>query len=82
MLQFLNKLRPMKLPYLCFTLHSSSLMVGANGCFSNTTAERDRMLNQMAQVLSVLSQWPEFRPATITEIAQHLESEYHARSGN
>jgi hypothetical protein len=82
MLQLLNQLRFMKLPYICFTLHSSSLMVGANGCFSNTSAERDRMLDQIDQVLSVISQWPEFRPATITEIAQHLESDYHARSGN
>lgn len=82
MLQFLRQLRSMKLPYICFTFHSSSLLVGANGCFSNTASERDRLLNQLDEVLGVISNWPEFRPATITEIAQSLESEYHARSRN
>lgn len=82
MLQYLRQLRSLKLPYICFTLHSSSLMVGANGCFSNSVAERDRMLQQIEEVLSVISEWPEFRPATITEIAQQLEGQYHAHPRN
>jgi hypothetical protein len=38
------------------------------------------MFAQLDEVLSIVSAWPEFQPATISEIAQHLEEQHHASS--
>lgn len=81
MLQFLHQLRRCKLPCVVFSLHSSSLQAGANGCYSQTESDRQRLFAQLDEVLAVLSDWPEFHPATMSEIAFHLESQY-ARSRN
>lgn len=76
MLQLLRKLRPLQLPYVCFSLHSSSLQPGANGCYVHTAADRQRLFAQLDEVLSTIAGWPEFQPATVSAIAQHLEEQY------
>jgi hypothetical protein len=81
MLPFLRKLRRMNLPCICLTVHSSSLMAGKNG-FTPTQADEDRLFNYMDEVFGTLAGWPEFQPATVTEVAHSLEASYHARSGN
>lgn len=77
----LRKLRRLDLPCVNFTLHSSSLLPGGSP-FTRTAADRDRLFAQVDEVLRFLSQWDDFQPATVSEVATHLENEYHARYRN
>jgi hypothetical protein len=81
MLPLLKKLRYLNLPSVVLTVHSSSLMAGKNE-FTPTKADEDRLFDYMDEVFGTLAQWPEFQPATVTEIAKHLEETHHAGSGN
>lgn len=82
MLSFLKILRKRKPACICFTLHSSSLEVGANGCYTRTERDRQQLLERVRQALELVTTWDEYRPATVSEIAQQLEAEYHASSRN
>lgn len=77
MLEFLRLLRSMQLPAVCFTLHSSSLLLGGNP-YARSAADVERLYARLDQVLSVIKTWDDFIPATATEVADHLE-ESHAR---
>jgi hypothetical protein len=81
MLPFLHQLRGMKLPCICFTLHSSSLMAGGNG-YTPTKECAERLFAKLEEVLRTVARWDEFQPATVTEVATQLEKEHHARTGN
>ena len=81
MLDLLRLLRKIRLPSICFTIHSSSLMAG-KGYYTPTQADEERVYAQMDEVFSTISSWPEYRPATMTEIAQEMEAQQNARSGN
>jgi hypothetical protein len=81
MLPFLKKLRRLNLPCICFSVHSSSLLAG-KGPFTRTQADEDRLFGQVDEVLRTLADWPDFHPATVTEVARKLEEEHHARVGN
>jgi hypothetical protein len=81
MLPFLRKLRSMQLPCICLTLHSSSLMAGKNR-YVPTQADEDRLFAYMDEVLGAMREWPEFQPATSTEVALKLEEMHHASSRN
>jgi hypothetical protein len=81
MLPFLRKLRRMKLPCVCFTLHSSSLMAGGNG-YTPTKDSEDRLFAKVNNVLGIIAGWEDFRPATVSEVATQLEREHHARTRN
>jgi hypothetical protein len=81
MLLFLRKLKGLNLPCVCMTVHSSSLMAGKNG-YTPTQADEDRLFAGMDQVFSTLAQWPEFQPATVSEVASKLEELHHADSRN
>jgi hypothetical protein len=81
MLPFLRKLRRMKLPCICLSVHSSSLMAGRNG-LTPTKADEDRIFAYMEEVFGTLAEWPDFQPATITEAALQLEELYHAGTRN
>jgi hypothetical protein len=81
MLSFLEMLRGLNLPCICFTVHSSSLMAGGNP-YTPTPADAERIFARMEEVFTALAQWPEFQPATMTEVGQRLEKEHHARTGN
>jgi hypothetical protein len=81
MLPLLRKLRFMNLPCICLTVHSSSLLAGKNG-WTPTQADEDRLFAYMDEVFSNLAAWPEFQPATVTEVALQLEASYHAGSRN
>ena len=67
--------------HLCFTVHSSSLMAGGNPCTSSLVDE-ERIFGQIREVFETLAGWAEFRPATMSEIAQALEESFHARARN
>jgi hypothetical protein len=81
MLPFLKVLRNMDLPCICFTLHSSSLMAGKSN-FTPTQADEDGLFAYLEEVFATVSSWPEFQPATVTEIAHKLEESHHAGTWN
>ena len=73
MLQFLAVLRHLRPPFVSFTLHSSSLLPGGSP-YNRTATDVARMLDRADNALKLLRDWPEFQPATMTEIATHLET--------
>jgi hypothetical protein len=77
MLPYLRALRRRGPTMICFTIHSSSLLAGGNP-YTRTRADEDRVFSQIDQIFGTLSEWDEFRPATVTEIATELEERYHA----
>ncbi|WP_145354520.1 polysaccharide deacetylase family protein [Roseimaritima multifibrata] len=83
--EFANRLLPVlrreQLPCINFTMHSSSLVPGLNA-YTKTDADLSRLYRRLASSLEQLGQWPEFQSATVTEVAQKLESQYDARSRN
>jgi hypothetical protein len=81
MLPFLWKLRRMGLPCISLTVHSSSLMAGKNSLI-RTLDDENRLFAYMDQVFGTLAGWPEFQPATVTEVALKLEEMHHASSWN
>ncbi len=81
MLPFLGLLRRLQLPCICFTIHSSSLVAG-KGVYTRTQAEEEQLYARMEEVFRTLADWPEFQPATVTEVAQHLEESHHACTRN
>jgi hypothetical protein len=81
MLPFLEQLRGWNLPSVCFMVHSSSLMAGGNP-LTPTQADEDRIFNQMEEVFRTVAGWPDFQPATMTEIAIRLEEQHYARTGH
>ncbi len=75
MLALLRVLRPMQLPHLILTVHSTSLVPGGNPY--SATEERVRQIwATVDQVLGTVASWDEVRPATVGEIADTLEAEY------
>lgn len=72
MLRFLHTLRAVRQPFVSFTLHSSSLMPGGSP-YNRTEADVSRMVSAAERVLTTIAGWPGFTPATMTDIAQHLE---------
>jgi hypothetical protein len=72
MLRFLHVLRADPPPFVSFTLHSSSLLPGGSP-YSRTDADVQRLLATLEAVLKTVAGWPEFAPATMTEIAHTLE---------
>jgi hypothetical protein len=81
MLPFLKLLRRMKLPCICFTVHSSSLVAGL-GPYTRTKADETRLFARVEEVFATLAEWPEFQPATVTAIARNLEENGHASTWN
>jgi hypothetical protein len=56
--------------------------MAGKGRWVTTQAEEDGLFALVEDTLKALRDWPEFRPATVSEIARHLETEHHARTGN
>lgn len=77
MLGFLKLLRKLRLPCICFTVHSSSLMAGGSP-YTRTEREERRLFEQVEEIFAALSGWPDFQPATVAEIARKLEDDHHA----
>jgi hypothetical protein len=73
MLRFLTVLRAVRPPFVSFTLHSSSLMPGGSP-YCRSDSDVKRLMKTAETVLKTVADWPEFAPATVTEIAQHLEA--------
>jgi hypothetical protein len=73
MLRFLDVLRTLRPQFVSFTLHSSSLLPGGSPYNPDETSVQ-RMLARVKHVLQRVQGWSEFVPATMTEIATHLEA--------
>jgi hypothetical protein len=73
--RLLEYLRPVQLPTICFSMHSSSLIPGLNPYIRNEHDLRN-LFSRLEACLSILRTWPEFHPATVTEVAQQLEEQY------
>ena len=78
--KYLGVLRKLRPPFVSFTLHSSSLLQ-CGSPYVPTQAHVDRIYERTESMLKLLNSWPEFAPATMTEIAQHLENA-HAHHRN
>jgi hypothetical protein len=77
LLFFLRVLRNRELPYVCLTLHSSSLCAGMSP-YTRTAADEADLYDRLETVLRCLSEWG-FRPATVSNVARRLEMD-HASS--
>jgi hypothetical protein len=77
MLVLLRMLRKMHPPCINFTVHSTSLVAGGNP-FTTDTADEDRIFSDIETVFAELAGWDDFQPATVSQIAHHLEKEHHA----
>lgn len=75
MFALLRVLRPLQLPFVIFTVHSSSLVVGGNP-YSASEAKVAQFWSAADRVLGELKTWADFLPATVTEIAQSLENQH------
>ncbi|MGE3803768.1 MAG: hypothetical protein AB7K24_03730 [Gemmataceae bacterium] len=73
MLGILPALERAGLPFVSFTLHSSSLLPGASP-YARTQAEADRLLDQIDRVLVYLEKRPGYEPATMSQIARQFEA--------
>jgi hypothetical protein len=73
MLRFLRILRKVRPPFVSFTMHSSSLLAGGSP-YSPDAAAVDRLKARAVEALELVRSWPEFQPATMTEIADSLEA--------
>lgn len=78
MLDFLRVVRAARLPAVCFTLHSSSLLPGGSP-YSRSAADVDRLFAKADAALAAVAADPEFRPATSSDVARTLETRHHAR---
>ena len=78
MLAFLHVLRRLQMPFVGFTVHSSSLTTGGNP-YSVTDNQVHRIWQTADEVLGVVKTWDDFHPATITGIAESLEADHQSR---
>ena len=72
MLWLVRNAHRLSLPYLCFTVHSSSLSVGPSP-YAQTREQVDLIFDGMERVFQLLNSLNSFDPATISEIAIALE---------
>jgi hypothetical protein len=77
----LRRLQDKPLPAICFTVHSSSLMPGGNS-FTRTASDSDHLFARLESVFGWLRSNPCFQPATVSQVAKHLEAAHDARIGN
>lgn len=77
---FLKLIRRLRLPCICFTVHSSSLSAGP-GPYTRTKRDEDRIFSQIERVFTAIGALPGFVPATASQVAQYLELE-HASARN
>lgn len=75
MCALVGSLRRAKVPYLCFTVHSSSLVPGGSP-YATCPADVERLFGRLNDSLNWLAGDTAFTPATIADIARRLEAEY------
>jgi hypothetical protein len=76
-----SALRRMSVPFLCFTLHSSSLLPGGSP-YAPDAAAVERLFRTLSLTLERLAADRGLTPATVAEIARRLEAERNARDRN
>jgi len=77
----IRALKKMNAPYLCFTLHSSSLLVGGSP-YAATSEAVERLFRTLTNTLERLTADEGLVPATVAEIASRLEVERDASHRN
>jgi hypothetical protein len=78
MMAFLRVLRPLSVPFVLFTVHSSSLVVGGNPYSASEERVRD-IWETVELMLKTLETWNDFQPATVSEIAHSLEARHQSQ---
>lgn len=73
MLWLIRNAERLNLPYLCFTIHSSSLSVGSNP-YAQTAEQVEQIFHRIEQTFKLLIRLGNFEPATVSEIAHFLEN--------
>lgn len=76
--QLIRALLKRNVPYLCFTLHSSSLLPGGSP-YAPTEAAVRALLARLNDALARCAADCALEPATVAEIASRLESQQNAR---
>ena len=77
---FWRLLQSIRVPCICFTVHSSSLAAGP-GPYTKTKSDEDRIFQKIEAVFRLLSRRPDFLSTTPSELAKKLEHQ-HACRGN
>ena len=80
-LDLLKLIRRTDLPHVNITLHSSSLKAGCSP-YSASNSQVESLYRRLDEILSLLRQWPEFQPVTVSDVATLLEKSYHADTRN
>ncbi|QDV82900.1 hypothetical protein [Planctomycetes bacterium TBK1r] len=62
----------LQLPYLCFTVHSSSLSVGPNP-YARTSTDVDRIMDGIEQIFQLMQDRGNYATCTVTELVEQLE---------
>lgn len=70
-------IRQQQLPFVCFTMHSSSLLAGGSP-YCPTQAHVEKLLSRADATLAAVARELEFEPSTITETVHSLEAQHHA----
>lgn len=68
-LRLLERCRP---PFICFVIHSSTLIPGGNP-YTRTASDAERLFALLERLCGALARCAGFRPATVSEIALALE---------
>jgi hypothetical protein len=79
-LAFWRLIRRLQVPYICLTVHSSSLAAGP-GPYTRSDQDEERIFQNIESVFAALRGEPNFVPMTASDLARHLEQHY-ARTGN
>jgi hypothetical protein len=79
MCALLRVVRRMPIPFVVFTVHSSSLIAKGNPHSASETRVRE-IWSTADRVLAEVKTWADFRPATVAEIGEALEAQYQRGS--
>lgn len=77
----LRVIRHTDLQHVNITLHSSSLKLGCSP-YAKHNDDIERLYRRLDEILTLLQQWPEFKPVVVSDLAKNLERIYDASIGN
>jgi hypothetical protein len=77
----LRVIRRTDLQHVNITLHSSSLKLGCSP-YAKHNDDIERLYRRLDEILTLLQQWPEFKPVVVSDLAKNLERIYDASIGN
>jgi hypothetical protein len=77
----LRVIRYTDLQHVNITLHSSSLKLGCSP-YATHNDDIERLYRRLDEILTLLQEWPEFKPVVVSDLAKNLERIYDASIGN